>query len=73
MNLKEAFGYPVTSVPLSSAFPYSVLRQIPKHHIPNYLIDVSKACESTHPNEALWIMDTVSVMRVIKVKETYKE
>ena len=73
MSLEEAFGYLVTSVPLSLAFSDSALRQIPKHHIRNYLTDVSKACESTHPNEASWIMDTVSVMRVIKVKETYKE
>ena len=73
MSLEEAFGYLVTSVPLSLAFPDSALRQIPKHHIRNYLIDVSKACESTHPNKARWIMDTMSVMRVIKVKEAYKE
>ena len=45
MNLKEAFGYPVTSVQLRLAFPDLTLRQIPEHHIRNYLINVSKACE----------------------------
>ena len=29
--------------------------------------------ESTPPNEARWIIDTMSVMRAIKVKETSKE
>ena len=60
-------------MPLSLAFPDSTLRQNPKHHIHNYLIDVSKACESTPLNEARWIIDAMSIMRVIKVRETYKE
>ena len=38
------------SVPLSLAFPDLILRQNPQHHFGNYLIDVSKACESTPPN-----------------------
>ena len=50
VNLAEAFRHPVTSVPLSLAFPDSTLRQNPKHNIRYYLIDVSKACESTPLN-----------------------
>ena len=38
-----------------------------------YLIDVSKACESTRPNESHWLIDTISVIRAIKVKEIYKQ
>ena len=52
MNPKEAFRYPVTLVPLSLAFPDSTHRQNRKYHICNYLINASKACESTAPNEA---------------------
>ena len=37
-NLKETFRYPVTSVPLSLAFPDSSLRQNRKHHFRNYLM-----------------------------------
>ena len=73
VNLEDAFRYPVTSVPLNSAFPHSTITQNPKHHFCNHLIHVSKACESTRPNETRWIIDTMSVMRAIKVKETYKE
>ena len=73
VNLKELFRYSVTSVPLSLAFSDLILRQIPKYHFRNHLIDVSKSCESTSPNEARWIIDTMSVMRAIKVKEPYKE
>ena len=71
MNLEESLRYPVTSVSLSLAFPDSNLRQTPKYHFRN--LDVSKACESRPPNEARWIIDTMSVMKAIKVKETYKE
>ena len=66
MNPEKAFWFPVT-------FSDSILRQNPKHHFRNYLIDVSKACESKLLNEARWIIDTMSVMRAIKVKEIYKE
>ena len=51
-NLEETFRYPVTSVPLSLAFPDATLRQNPKYHFRNYLTDVNKVCESTPPNEA---------------------
>ena len=47
VNLEEAFRYPVTSVSLNLASPHSNITQNPKHHFRNYLIDVSKACEST--------------------------
>ena len=70
---KYPFWYPVTSVQLSLAFPDSTLRQSPKHHFRNYLTDGSKACESTKLNDSRWIIDTMSVMRAITVKETYKE
>ena len=73
MNLEEAFWYTVTSVSLNLAFQDSTLRENQKHHIRNYLIDISKACESTPLNEARWIINTMTVMRAIKVKETYKE
>ena len=73
MNLEEAFRYPVISISLSLAFQDSNLRGNTKHHIRNYLIDVSKACESTALNEACWIIDTITVMRAIKIKETCKE
>ena len=48
------------------------LRQNTKHHFCNFLIDVTKTCESTPPNEARWIIDTMSVITAIRVKETYK-
>ena len=73
VKLEVAFRYPVTSVSLSSAFLDSSLRQYSKHHFRNYLNYISKACESTFLNEARWIIDTMSVIRAIKVKETYKE
>ena len=72
VNLEEAFPYPAKSVPLRLAFPDSTLGQNPKHHFRNYLIDVSKSCKSTPPNKARWIIDTMSVMTAIRVKETYK-
>ena len=60
VNLKEAFRYPVTLVPLSLAFPDSTHRQNPKQHFRNYLINVSKARESAHPKppkrSPLWIL-----------------
>ena len=37
------------------------------------LSDISKACESTPPNEARQIIDTMRVVRTTKVKKTYKE
>ena len=64
---KYPFWYPVTSVQLSLAFPDSTLRQSPKHHFRNYLTDGRKACESTKLNDARWIIDTMSVIRAIKV------
>ena len=73
VNLEQAFRYPVTSVPLSSAFPDLAYKQNPNYNLHNYLVDVSKACESTPLNEARWIIDSMSVMRAIKVKEIYKE
>ena len=73
VNLEEAFRYTVTTVPLSLAFPDSTLRQNPKHHFRIYPTDVRKGCELTPPNKPRWIIDTMSVMKAIKVKETYKE
>ena len=73
MNLEEAFRYLVTSVSLSLVFPNLPLRQNPKDHFRNYLIDGSKAFESTQLNECPWIIDTMSSMRAIRVKQTYKE
>ena len=70
MIVEEPLQYPLTSVPLSLAFPDSTLRQNPKHHFRNHLIDVSKACESRPPNKARRIIDTMPVIRAIKVKET---
>ena len=67
LYLGGAMEYPVTSVPLGLANPDSDLKQNPKHHFRNYLIDVSKACESTPLNEARWIIDSMSIMRAIKV------
>ena len=46
--------------------------QNPKHYFHDYLIDVTKACESTPSNEARWLTDTMPVMRAIKFKGTYK-
>ena len=63
----------VKSAPLILAFPDSTLKQNPKHHLRNYLIVISKTCESTTPFEDRCIIDTMSVTRVIKDKETYKE
>ena len=68
--VEETLRYPVSSVPLSLPSPNLALRQNPEHHFHNYLIDVSKACESTPLNKACWIIDTMSVRRAIKVKET---
>ena len=73
LNLEEVFRYPVTSVPLSLAFPDSTLRQNRKHHFRNYLIDASRDCASTPPNEARWRIGSMSVMRIVKVKKTHKE
>ena len=73
MKLEEAFRYLVTSVSLSLVFPDLTLRQNPKYHFRNYLIDGSKAFESTQLNEGRWIIDTMSGMRAIRVKKTYKE
>ena len=73
VNLIDAFRYTATSVSLNLAFLHSAITQNPKHHFRNHLIDVSKTCESTPPNEARWMRETMSVMRTFKVKETYKE
>ena len=67
LHLGGAMEYPVISVPLGLANPDLDLKENPKHHFRNYLIDVSKACESIPLNEARWIIDSMSIMRAIKV------
>ena len=58
---------------MNLACPDSNLRQNRKHNFSDHLIDVNKPCESTHLNETHCIIDTMSVMRAVKVKEAYKE
>ena len=65
MNPEKAFWFPVT-------FSDSILRQNPKHHFRNYLIDVSKACESKLLNEARWIIDTIQSWELSKLKKHTK-
>ena len=73
MNLVMGFRHPVTSLPLSLTFPYSTLRQNPKHHFRSYLIDASKAFESTAlPNEVRWIIDTMSVIQSCQLSKLKK-
>ena len=63
---RQAFGVMFEKPDLEESFRYPVTSVPLSYH----LIDVSKACELTPPNEARWIMDTISDMRAIRVKET---
>ena len=63
--------YPITTLPLCIANTDSSLRQGPKH-LRNYLVDQIKASERHSPQKALWIVDTMAVMRCIKPKNSYK-
>ena len=56
-----------------SIFRFDSQRQIPKHHVRNHLIDVSKAYESPPLDGTGSIIDTMSVMRANENKETFKE
>ena len=69
---KRGARYPITLVQLSLAFPDSTHRQNARQHFCNYLINVSKARESTlpkPPNEAHYGY----YVRHEKVKDTFEE
>ena len=76
LNTREMFcTHQITKLntPQNLFFPDREIKYL-RNLIPlRYLIDVSKACESTPPNKAHWITDIMSVMRAAKVKETCKE
>ena len=73
VNLIDTFWYPATSVSLNLAFLHSTITQNPKHHFRNHLIDVSKTCESTRPNEARWMTETSSLkpLSIDYLKDVY--
>ena len=43
------------------------------HTFWNFLIDQSIAIETKPTFEALWIIDTIAIMRSVKSKKAYKE
>ena len=69
-SLKEAFSYPITTLPLSLASPEGTLRQadIDKASFRNNLSKDSDALTDTFPNNARWIIDEMSVFRSVKTQ-----
>ena len=73
LSLKEAFRYPITSIPLSVAFPDGVLRQSEKASFRNFLIEKSNATSKIMPKKAAWLVDGMAAVQTFKPKSTYRE
>ena len=72
-NLQEAFSYPITSLPLSIAFPDSSLYQGDKAGFRNFIMKNSNSVSCCFPTNSKWIYDGMAVMRAIKPRKTYFE
>ena len=69
----KRFGFPNTSLSLSGAETSGTLRQAPKYFFRNDIMANAKAVESTHPQNARWIVDTMATVRIVKPKKIYKK
>ena len=73
IDLNEALKCSITSTPLIIENPDGTLRQSLKNTFRNFLIDQSSAVETQPIFQALWIIETMAIMRGVKSKETYKD
>ena len=62
VSLQEAFCYPITSIPLSLAYPEGTLRQENKSNLRNQIIqDCPSSQSEVAPREARWIYDGMAL------------
>ena len=73
VSLKEAFSFPITSVPLSISTPEGNLRQSEKASFRNFLISKCDGPFSIPPKNAAWFVDGLAAVRTLKPKKTYRE
>ena len=74
VSLEEAFNFPITSIPLSLAYPVGSLRQSDKSSFRNWLIDETPSSRlNTAPTDARWIFDGMALFRSVKCARTYRE
>ena len=73
LSLKEAFQYPITSIPLSIANPDGHLRQSDKAAFRNYLIEEAGAMSKEVPKKSSWFIDGMAAVRTMKSKIKYEE
>ena len=71
-SLREAFGYPITSYPLSVADLEGSLRQSDKASFRNMLIEEANAASKTIPKNASWIVDGMGAVRALKPQKIYE-
>ena len=68
-----SFSYPITSLPLSIAFPDSSLYQSDKAGSRNYIMKSSNSVSSSFPQIPKWINDGMAAMHSLKPRSTYME
>lgn len=74
VSLKEAFTFPITSIPFSLGYPEGSLRQSDKANFRNWLIDQTPISKGDKPpDNARWIYDGMALFRQLKPLKTYKE
>ena len=71
-STEEAFGYPITSYPLSVADLEGSLRQSDKASLRNLLIEEANASLQCVPKNASWIVDGMGAVRALKPQKAYK-
>ena len=69
---KEAFSYPLTSLPLSIATCEGKLYQGDKHDLRNVLMNDSFSKTTIVPNNCAWLVDGMALIRKMKSAETYR-
>ena len=63
LSLEEAFSFPITTVPLSIAFPGGKLRQSGKTSFRNHIIKQSEALHRIPPKDAIWFIDDIAFLK----------
>ena len=70
--LQEKLKYPITTVLLSIANLDQILKGGPNTNSRNFIVNDSEATKVVAATELRWILDTISTMRSLKAKGTYK-
>ena len=71
--LQEKLKYPITTVLLSIANLDQILKGGPNTNSRNFIVNDREATKVVAATELRWILDTISTMRSLKAKETYKK